>query len=366
MTPDLITLQRQLYALFALRPEAALMDGTDIARLAARMWAQQRAAAATHMPAPAAAAAGEAFKEQETENEKKELPPHPLEEEKEKEKEKEKAPSPNRLITHASNGDEASGEDLDTTLLPDDTWCPPANFLHWTADDFRRVAINNRGYLPNDEALEDFILYWTETDEQGNMNFQTRKHFSMQRRMTTWVRKSAEIRREQDKRYEGRYGIIPEVKAFEPPTEDDVSQFAAEAGINAQTARAAYLHYAAVAWMKGNRRIADWQAAIRAWALRDDTSADQRRSNNPSKLSTQTAQNLTNNDSPSKFLAPEARSTNPATGTATDAPASAMDLIIRSLHNDDSPILGRAALDGPSIVGTTVALKTVPAAKHHG
>lgn len=56
---------------------------------------------------------------------------------------------------------------------------------------------------------------------------------------------------------------------FTPPTEADVSAYAAEKGLKVN-ARRFVSYYAAKDWMMGNTPMADWRSAVDLWASRDE------------------------------------------------------------------------------------------------
>lgn len=153
------------------------------------------------------------------------------------------------------------------------------NYMEWTYDDFCRTALLHRPLLP-DEEYELFVAYWTERDRNGKMKFQFCKTFSFERRMRTWMSKSKQIKNEEERRLTAKYGQSTDTSVPEPPTEDEVVNYATQRGIDVTEARTFFFYYQAHSWKMRGQAIADWKAALALWMQRKST----RRRNETSNL----------------------------------------------------------------------------------
>ncbi len=144
------------------------------------------------------------------------------------------------------------------------------SYADWTEDDFCTAAQKHRPLLP-DEEYELFVAYWTERDKKGLMHFQHCKTFSFERRMRTWLNKSKQIKREEERRLIAKYGLPPESAVAAPPTEEEVVDYATPRGIDADEARTFYFYYQAHSWNMRGQPIADWKAALALWMQRKST-----------------------------------------------------------------------------------------------
>ncbi len=153
------------------------------------------------------------------------------------------------------------------------------NYMDWTYDDFCHTALIHRPLLP-DEEYELFVAYWTERDKNGKMKFQFCKTFSFERRMRTWMSKSKQIKNEEERRLTAKYGLPTDTSVPQPPTEDEVVDYATQRGIDATEARTFFFYYQAHSWKMRGQAIADWKAALALWMQRKST----RRRNETSKL----------------------------------------------------------------------------------
>ncbi len=144
------------------------------------------------------------------------------------------------------------------------------NYMEWTEDNFCLTAQQHRGLLP-DEEYELFVAYWTERNTNGKMRFQFCKTFSFERRMRTWMSKSKQIKREEERRLTARYGLPATTTTAPPPTEDEVVTYATARGIDADEARTFFYYYQAHSWKMRGQAIDDWKAALALWMQRKST-----------------------------------------------------------------------------------------------
>ncbi len=143
-------------------------------------------------------------------------------------------------------------------------------YIHWTPEEFMHTARNCRGTEMDDDAFKAFCLYWLQTDPRGVCLFQQQRRFSMVQRMNSWTRRDLRRKYETDQRLERIYGPAP--KALPAPTLEEVTAYAQSQGLDTADAERFHQYHTAYGWTLKGRPIASWQAALRIWCTRPNTS----------------------------------------------------------------------------------------------
>ena len=157
------------------------------------------------------------------------------------------------------------------------------DYTRWTENDFRTEAEKYHFVLPTEDDFDLFVYYWTERTKTGRMRFQYCKTFSCQRRMATWKNKGKQIKAEEARRLEAKYGKRTDPVSAAPPTEEEVTAYAATQGMDTEEARTFFYYYQARSWRMQGQPIADWKAALFLWMQRKTA-----RRNNQEKQTTNT------------------------------------------------------------------------------
>ena len=69
-------------------------------------------------------------------------------------------------------------------------------------------------------------------------------------------------------------------RKFEPPTFQDVVEFATENAIKITSAEKFYHHFASQSWSAGKKKLWDWKERLQEWSVEDEMRAAQRREDN--------------------------------------------------------------------------------------